>query len=89
MYLLDVRTPEEYAAEHVAGSLSSEGGQLLGLSSRTIATRAARLVLIDDADGIRARTVAHWLSRRNFETAILRHPFAATVAEARLQTATA
>jgi len=74
-YLLDVRTPEEYAAEHVDGSLSSEGGQLLGLSSRTIATRGARLVLIDDEDGIRARTVAHWLSRRNFEIAILRYPF--------------
>jgi len=35
-----------------------------------------RLVLIDDEDGIRAATVAHWLSRRNFEIAILRHAFA-------------
>jgi rhodanese-related sulfurtransferase len=76
-YLLDVRTPEEFAAENIPGSLSSEGGQLLGLSSRTIATRGARLVLIDDIDGIRARTVAHWLSRRKFEIAILRYPFAA------------
>jgi len=77
-YLLDVRTPEEFAAEYIPGSLSSEGGQLLGLSSRTIATRGARLVLIDDSDGIRAQTVAHWLSRRDFEIAILRHPFAQT-----------
>jgi rhodanese-related sulfurtransferase len=75
-YLLDVRTPEEFAARNIPGSLSSEGGQLLGLSSRTIATRGARLVLIDDTDGIRARTVAHWLSRRRFEIAILRYPFA-------------
>lgn len=75
-YLLDVRTPEEYAAEHLEGTLSSEGGQLVGLSSRTIATRGARIVLVDDADAIRARTVAHWLSRRNFEIAILAHPFA-------------
>ncbi|PNU05536.1 rhodanese-like domain-containing protein [Novosphingobium guangzhouense] len=88
-YLLDVRTPEEYAAEHVTGSLSSEGGQLLGLSSRTIATRGARLVLIDDTDGIRARTVAHWLSRRNFEIAILRHPFGGTAAGERRAVATA
>jgi hypothetical protein len=35
-------------------------------------------VLIDDSDAIRARTVAHWLSRRNFEIAILAHPFAKT-----------
>ncbi|WP_068080551.1 rhodanese-like domain-containing protein [Novosphingobium rosa] len=75
-YLLDVRTPEEYAAEHLEGTLPAEGGQLLGLSSRTIATRGARLVLIDDADGVRAATVAHWLSRRNFEIAILHHAFA-------------
>ncbi len=75
-YLLDVRTPEEFAAEKIPGSSSSEGGQLLGLSSRTIATRGARVVLIDDTDCIRARTVAHWLSRRKFEIAILRHPFA-------------
>lgn len=75
-YLLDVRTPEEYAREHLEGTLSAEGGQLLGLSSRTIATRGARLVLIDDEDGVRAATVAHWLSRRNFEIAILHHPFA-------------
>ncbi|MCE7796124.1 hypothetical protein LWE61_06050 [Sphingobium sufflavum] len=74
-YLLDVRTPDEFAAEHIPGSISSEGGQLLGLSSRTIATRGARLVLIDDSDGIRAQTVAHWLSRRNFEIVILRHAF--------------
>jgi hypothetical protein len=33
-------------------------------------------VLIDDLDGIRANTVAHWLSRRKFEIAILRYPFA-------------
>lgn len=79
-YLLDVRTPEEFAAEHIPGSLSSEGGQLLGLSSRTIATRGARLVLIDDADGIRALTVAHWLHRRGFEIAILRHSFGDVVA---------
>lgn len=81
-YLLDVRTPEEYAAGHIPGTLSSEGGQLVGLSSRTIATRGARIVLIDDLDGIRAQTVAHWLSRRNFEIAILRHAFAPVDAQA-------
>ncbi len=86
-YLLDVRTPEEFAAESLLGSLSSEGGQLLGLSSRTIATRGARLVLIDDLDGVRARTVAHWLSRRKFEIAILRYPFAAAEISRRAEAA--
>jgi len=81
-YLLDVRTPDEHAAQRLPGSLSAEGGQLLGLSSRTIATRGARLVLIDDLDGIRAQTVAHWLHRRGFDIAILRHAFAASTGAA-------
>lgn len=70
-YLLDVRTPEEFAAGHIPDTLSSEGGQLLGVAYRTIAVRGARVVLIDDRLGVRARTVAHWLQRRGFEIAIL------------------
>ena len=68
-YLLDVRTPEEFAENHLPDSLSSEGGQLLGVAYRTIAVRGARVVLIDDLLGVRARTVAHWLQRRGYEIA--------------------
>ncbi|MBB6219454.1 rhodanese-like domain-containing protein [Rhizobium leguminosarum] len=70
-YLLDVRTPEEFERSHLDGTLSSEGGQLLGVAYRTIAVRGARVVLIDDLLGARARTVAHWLQRRGYEIAIL------------------
>lgn len=76
-YLLDVRTPEEFEKGHLDGTLSSEGGQLLGVAYRTIAVRGARVVLIDDLLGIRARTVAHWLQRRGYEIAILLVDFAA------------
>jgi rhodanese-related sulfurtransferase len=76
-YVLDVRTPEEFAAEHLPFSISSEGGQLLGVAYRTIAVRGARVVLVDDLLGVRAKTVAHWLQRRGYEIAILLHDFAA------------
>lgn len=74
-YVLDVRTPGEFEAEHLDFSISSEGGQLLGVAYRTIAVRGARVVLVDDLLGVRARTVAHWLQRRGYELAILLHPF--------------
>jgi rhodanese-related sulfurtransferase len=76
-YLLDIRTPKEFETEHLDDTISSEGGQLFAVCHRTLATRGARVVLIDDIDGIRADSVAHWLHRRGFEIAILRHHFGA------------
>ncbi|MFC8525910.1 rhodanese-like domain-containing protein [Nocardia sp. NPDC057227] len=75
-YLLDVRTPEEFDQGHLPGSINAEGGQLLGVSYRTIAVRGARVVLIDDPTAARASVVAHWLQRRGFEIAVLLHDFA-------------
>ena len=74
-YLLDVRTPEEFEQSHLPGSITSEGGQLLGVSYRTIAVRGARVVLIDDLTGARAAVVSHWLQRRGFEIILLLHDF--------------
>jgi rhodanese-related sulfurtransferase len=69
-YLLDIRSAEEYAADHVPGSISAPGGQLLAVSHRTVATRGARLVLTDD-DGTRAITTAYWLQQRGWEVHLL------------------
>jgi len=60
LYLLDVRSPEEYARGHLAGSRSAPGGQLVQATDAYINTRNARIVLIDD-DGVRAVMTGSWL----------------------------
>jgi rhodanese-related sulfurtransferase len=60
LYLLDVRSPEEYAAGHLAGARSAPGGQLVQATDAYMATRNARIVLIDD-DGVRAVMTGSWL----------------------------
>ncbi|HZT87787.1 MAG TPA: rhodanese-like domain-containing protein [Stellaceae bacterium] len=68
--LLDVRTPEEYAAGHLAGSVSAPGGQLVQAIDRWVGTRGARLVLIDDT-GVRAVMTAHWLQQMGWDVQVL------------------
>jgi rhodanese-related sulfurtransferase/predicted metal-dependent enzyme (double-stranded beta helix superfamily) len=60
LYVFDVRSPEDYAAGHLAGSRSAPGGQLVQATDAYVGTLNARLVLIDD-DGIRSLMTASWL----------------------------
>jgi rhodanese-related sulfurtransferase len=60
LFLLDVRTPEEFAAGHLAGFRSAPGGQLVQATDEWVGVRHARLVLADD-DGVRATLAASWL----------------------------
>jgi len=62
LYLLDVRSPEEYRAEHVPGSRSAPGGQLVQATDAWVGVRGARIVLIDDT-GVRARMAGGWLAQ--------------------------
>jgi rhodanese-related sulfurtransferase len=59
-YLLDVRDPAEFAAGHLAESISAPGGQLVQATDRWVAVRGARIVLVDDT-GTRANMTAGWL----------------------------
>jgi rhodanese-related sulfurtransferase len=71
-YLLDVRTPEEFAAGHLPGSVSAPGGQLVQAIDRWVGIRGARLVLADD-HGTRAIMTAHWLKQLGWDVAVLDH----------------
>ncbi|HTV89556.1 MAG TPA: rhodanese-like domain-containing protein [Stellaceae bacterium] len=66
LYLFDVRSPEEYAAGHLAGSRSAPGGQLVQATDAYMATRGARIVLID-SDGVRAVMTGSWLKQMGWQ----------------------
>lgn len=62
LYVLDVRTPEEFAAGHLRGARSAPGGQLVQETDYHIATWGARVVVVDDS-GVRATMTASWLKQ--------------------------
>jgi rhodanese-related sulfurtransferase len=66
LYLLDVRDPEEFAAGHLAGARSAPGGQLVQATDDYVATRNARLVLID-SERVRAPMTASWLAQMGWD----------------------
>jgi rhodanese-related sulfurtransferase len=60
LYVFDVRSPEEYAAGHLPGSVSAPGGQLVQATDSYAAVQGARIALVDD-HGVRATMTASWL----------------------------
>jgi rhodanese-related sulfurtransferase len=69
-YVLEVRTPEEFTAGHLPGSVSAPGGQLVQAIDRWVGVRGARLVLVDDT-GSRAVMTAHWLKQMGWDVHVL------------------
>jgi rhodanese-related sulfurtransferase len=66
LYVLDVRTPEEFAKGHLPGSHHAPGGQLVQATDEYVVTRHARIVLVDN-DGVRARMTASWLKQMGWD----------------------
>ncbi len=62
LYLLDVRTREEFEAGHIAGSRHAPGGQLVQASDEYVGVRNARVVLVDP-EQVRAVMTASWLNQ--------------------------
>lgn len=69
-YLLDVRTDAEFEAGHLAGSVHAPGGQLVQATDAYVATRNARLVLVDD-EAVRAPMTASWLRQLGWTDAVV------------------
>lgn len=69
-YLFDVRNHDEYLRGHRAGARWAPGGQLVQSLDKWAGTRNARIVL-NDNDGIRATTTAHWLLQLGWDAVVL------------------
>lgn len=76
IYLLDVRSPEEYAQSHLQGFRNAPGGQLVQETDHHAPVRGARLVLFDD-DSVRAAMAGSWLAQMGWEVALLAPELAA------------
>lgn len=71
LYILDVRTPQEYEVGHLPGALSAPGGQLVQETDSFLTTWGARVILVDD-DRVRATMTASWLKQMGWsDTAVL------------------
>lgn len=60
LYVLDVRTPEEFENGHLPGSVSAPSWDVAPWTFRYIATHNARIVLVDN-DLVRASVAASWI----------------------------
>jgi rhodanese-related sulfurtransferase len=63
LYLVDVRTPEEYERGHLPGSISAPSWDVAPWLFRHLATRHARIVLLDSPDLVRGTVSASWVTQ--------------------------
>ncbi len=70
LYVLDVRTREEYEAGHLAGVKHIPGGQLVQETDRHLGIWGARVVLADDT-GVRSTMTAFWLKQMGWDVSII------------------
>jgi len=73
LYVVDVRTAEEYEAGHIAQARLVPGGQLVQETDRHLGVWGSRVVLTDD-DGIRATMTASWLIQMGWEAYVFVAP---------------
>lgn len=66
LYVIDVRLPEEFAAGHLNGSRSVQGGQLIQSTDEHISVFNSRIVLLDYTE-VQATMTASWLIQMGWD----------------------
>ncbi|UWG46340.1 Rhodanese-related sulfurtransferase [Halanaeroarchaeum sp. HSR-CO] len=65
VYVFDVRTDDEYSAEHHPEAISVAGGQLIQTAGSHIGVRTGEIVLISNSH-VRSAITAYWLDRMGY-----------------------
>ncbi len=65
LFVIDVRSPEEFLQGHLPDAQPAPGGQLVQSTDQFIGVRAARIVLVDDTE-VRATMTASWLNQMGY-----------------------
>ena len=73
LFLLDVRTREEFERGHIAGSRHAAGGQVVQATDEYIGVRNAHVVLIDPAR-VRSVMTASWLNQMGWDHVYVLEP---------------
>jgi len=73
LFLLDVRTREEFEQVHLVGSRHAPGGQLVQATDEYIGVRNAHVVLIDPAR-VRSVMTASWLNQMGWDQVYVLEP---------------
>jgi len=75
LYVIDVRTPDEFRSAHRSDCSHAWGVQLVQSLDKYVATRNSRIVLVDNYQ-VRAQMTAAWLKQAGWpETYVLADPF--------------
>jgi len=73
LFLLDVRSREEFEQSHIAGSRHAAGGQVVQATDEYIGVRNAHVVLIDPAR-VRSVMTASWLNQMGWDHVYVLEP---------------
>ena len=73
LYLLDVRTGQEFERMRIAGSRHAPGGQLIQATDEFVGVRGARIVCIDPAR-VRSVMTASWLNQMGWSDVYVLEP---------------